>query len=333
MHAQPEEIQALARVVARRGGIYATHMRSESEGLLDAIRETLDVARATGVRLEISHLKTSGRRNWGLLDAALELIRTAQGEGIDVAADRYPYTAACTDLDVVFPAWAAEGGRERVLSRLRNPETRRRLREDLLADREPGYWDTVTIGSTTHPDNLRFRGLRLPEVATALGVEPVDALLHLTDTDALQTGAFFFGMSEENMLRILEEPWVMIGSDASIRAPTGPLSRDYPHPRAYGTFPRFLRMSLNGQTVPVEEAIRKMTSLPADHFRLRGRGRIAPGMAADLVVFDPVRVRDRATYGAPHVFAEGIETVVVNGTVTVRNGQITGDRAGMVLSR
>lgn len=332
LFASREEITVLTRVVAKRQGLYTTHMRSESSRLLDAIQETIDIARDAGCRAEISHLKTSGKRNWGLLEPALEMIHKAQSSGLELAADRYPYTAAGTDLDVIFPAWASEGGQACGLARLHNKEDRLRLRADLLQDRSEDYWSTICIGSTTHPDNHRFQGLSLPEVARALGVEPVDAVLHLAKTDELKTGAFFFGMSEDNMRTILAEPYVMLGSDASLRAPTGPLSQDYPHPRAYGSYPRFLRMSLDGKTVPLPEAIRKMTSLAADHFRIRDRGRIAPNMFADVVIFDPARIRDLATYDHPHQFAEGIDAVVVNGKLTQGPGGGLLHRAGRFLA-
>lgn len=331
LYADRAEVLRLARVVAAKGGIYTTHMRSEGDELIESIGETLDVARQTGVRVEISHLKTSGRRNWHRLPEALALIEKARASGIEVAADRYPYTASYTDLDVVFPVWAAEGGRERVLQRLRTPADRERLRNELRSGRAAEGWSTITIGSTSAPDNFRFRGRPLTDVAQELGMEPVDAVLHLALTDELRTGAFFFGMSEDNMRKILAQPYVMLGSDASIRAPRGPLSTDYPHPRAYGSFPKYLRMALDGGTVPLPEAIRKLTSLPADQFRLRGRGRISVQMAADIVAFSPQAIRDKATFGQPHQFSEGIDTVIVNGLVTMTGGRPTGVRGGRVL--
>ncbi len=332
MYAEPGEITALAAVAARRQGIYTTHMRSEGARLLEALDETLAVARASGVRVSVSHLKTSGRANWGLLDAALEKLNAARAEGISVAADRYPYIASNTDLDVILPSWAAEGGREAVLARLRNPLTRARLRAELLESRPETYWGTIVIGSTAHPDHAGLQGRPLEEAAEILGLEPVDAALRLIDRDDLRTGAFFFGMSEPNMWRILAEPWVMIGSDASIRSPTGVLSQDYPHPRAYGTFPLFLRAALDGKTVPLVEAVRKMTSLPAAHFRLGNRGVLRRGAAADVVVVDPARVRDAATFAAPHALAEGIDLVVVNGVITLEGGSFSGNRAGRILA-
>ena len=326
-----EELERLATVVGARGGLYSSHMRSEGTRLIEAIEETLRIGLMSGARVEISHLKTSGQANWHLRDCALEAIRVARAAGQIVAADRYPYTSSCTDLDVIFPEWATAGGREAVLARLRDPAQRRRLREDLQRSRSPEQWNSIVIGSTIHPDNLAFRGRPLMEVAGALRMEAVDAALHLIDTDELGTSAFFFGMSEENMWRILAEPFVMLGTDASVRAPSGPLSHDYPHPRAYGSFPRFLRALLDGRLPGLPEGVRKMTSLPAEHFGLRDRGVLAPGKAADVLVIDPARVRDVATYDSPHQLAEGIDHVVVNGVHTLSMGQLTGVRAGRFL--
>lgn len=331
LFASREELVALAHVAARHDGLYTTHMRSESGHLLEALEEAIAIGRASGARVEISHLKTAGRAHWPLLDRALDLIRAARAEGLAIAADRYPYTSANTDLDVIFPDWAVTGGRDAVLRRLHDPADRQRLRDELTASRTPDYWETVTIGSTSHPDNTRFRGRPLSEVAAELRLPPAEAALLLIERDALRTSAFFFGMSEDNMWKILAEPFVMLGTDASLRAPTGPLGEDHPHPRAYGSFPRFLRAALDGKTVPLPEAVRKMTSLPADHFRLKDRGRLTAGGMADLIVFDPTTVSDRATYAAPHQLAVGLELVMVNGVVTLEPAGLTGQRAGRVL--
>jgi N-acyl-D-amino-acid deacylase len=328
LYSLPEEVRALAAVAAGRGKIYTSHMRSEGDQLLEALDETLAIGRATGVRVQVSHLKTAGRRNWTKLDAALEKIRAAQAEGVRVAADRYPYTASCTDLDVILPDWAAGDGRETVLARLRDAATRKRLRSELVNTTD---WDAIMVGSLTHPDLERFRGKMLTEIAAALGVEPVDAALHLLDVDELRPSGIYFGMSEENMWRILAEPWVMIGSDASIRALTGPLAVDFPHPRAFGTFPRLLRAALDGKTVPLPEMIRKMTSLPAEQFQLKDRGRLAVGAYADVVIFDPQAIRDRATFAEPRQYAAGISHVIVNGCPTLRDGAFAGPRAGRFL--
>lgn len=331
MYAPREEIIALAEIVARRGGIYTSHMRSEGKGLLAAIEETLHIGRVTGARIEISHLKTSGRAHWGLAGDALRMIRAARREGVKVAADRYPYTASATDLDVVFPAWAEEGGPEAVWARLRDDGVRARIRRELLETYPAEYWESVTIGSTVHSDTRPFQGLPLMEVARRLDREPVDAVLFLLERDQVRTGAFFSGMSEENMFTILAEPYVMIGSDASLRAPTGPLAQDYPHPRAYGSFVRFLRWSFDGKTVPLPEAVRKMTSLPAEHFCLSGRGVLAKGMKADLVIVNLAGLEERTSFADPHQLAAGLDTVIVNGVVTLDRSGLTGRRAGRVL--
>jgi len=331
MFASREELVELAKVAARHGGIYTTHMRSEGKGLIQAIEETISIGEAAGIRVEISHLKTSGRKNWPLVDKALQLIREARKSGMEVAADRYPYIAGCTDLDVVFPDWAEEGGREATLKRLKNPSDRKRIREELLESRPESDWATVTIGSTDHPDNRKFQGMPVPDIASKLGLNAVDTILYLAESDKLKTAAFFGGMCEENMIKIFGESWVMLGTDASVRAPTGPLSHDYPHPRAYGSFPKFLRMAIDGKTVALPEAIRKMTSLPAEHFRLQDRGTIAVGKKADVVIFDAQKIRDLATYAAPHQLSEGIETVIVNGVLTLDNGKFTGNRGGKLL--
>jgi N-acyl-D-amino-acid deacylase len=331
MFAPREELVALARVAARRGGIYTSHMRSEGDRLIEAIDEALDIGRQAGIRVEISHLKTSGKANWSRLDAALEKIERAQCDGVVVAADRYPYTASSTDLDVVFPQWSHEGGGKALLARLRDPADRAKIREALVGAGVERDWDRITIGSTAAPENRRFQGMALVDAAKILGLEPVDAVLRFAETDQLRTGAFFFGMNEANMHRILALPYVMIGSDASLRAPWGVLGTDYPHPRAYGAFARFLRMSLDGRTVPLPEAVRKMTSLPASHFGFKDRGRLSPGLAADVIVFDPATVRDTSDYNDPHRLATGFEHVIVNGAPVLRDGKSTGNRSGRFL--
>ncbi len=326
-----EEIAELARIVARHDGLYASHMRSESDALVEAIDEILDCARRAGCRTQISHLKTSGRQNWHKLDAVLEKFRAARAEGLDIAADRYPYTAACTDLDILLPDWALDGGHAAILGRMRDPDTRSRIRAELLETRPADYWTTVHVGSARHPDNTRFMGRPIPEVAGALGVDPVDAVLHVIDTEELHATGIFFGMSEDNLWRILAEPYVMLGSDGSIHAPDGPLSHDHPHPRAYGTFPRYVRAVLDGRSVPLTEAIRKMTSLPAERLRLKGRGVLQPGSIADVTVLDPATIRDTSTYAEPHQLARGIDALVVNGVLTLHEGRLTGCRGGRFL--
>ncbi len=305
---------ALARVAAARGALHATHMRSEGHRLLEAIDEVLDLARHTGVGTQISHLKTAGRANWSKLDAALEKIRAARAEGWRVHADRYPYIASGTSLDSRLPAWAQADGNDAILARLRDPATVARLARELAAETTPAFWEGVMIGGTDNPDLRRFRGATVAAAARELGCDPVAAYLRILLLDRLYVQGFFFGMSEENMRRIYAEPWVMVGSDASIRSATGLLATDHPHPRAFGSFARFLRLALDGVLgLSLEEAIRRMTSLPAAAFGLRDRGLLRVGAYADIVVFDPARVRDMATYAEPHRYAEGVCRTIVNG--------------------
>lgn len=332
MFASKEEIVGLAKIVARYDGIYTSHMRSEGDTLLESIEETLEIGRAAGIRVQVSHLKVSQRKNWHKIDDALNLIRKAREAGEPVAADRYPYVAGATDLDVVFPEWASDGGRAGVLARLEDPATCERLRSELIDSRAIEDWGGVLVGSTTHPDNKQFRGESLIEVARKLNLDhPVDAILHLCRNDEMTTGAFFAGMSEDNMRRILQEPYVMLGSDASLRSLTGPLSDDYPHPRAYGAMPRFLRMVMDEDLLPLPEAIRKMTSLPAQHFKLEKRGILKKGYAADVIVFSPEELKDNATYANPHALASGVKNVIVNGAQVLSDGKQTGVLSGKVL--
>ena len=332
MFAPAEEVATLCRAAARRDGTDTTHMRNEGSGLLEAIDEAISAARQSGVRLQISHLKTAGKANWHKIDAALERIETARAAGMDITADRYPYIASYTDLDYICPSWFMEGGNKASLARLRDPATRKKLREELCHDHPDAYWPTVVIGAVTEHFHRKYQGMPLVDVAKQLNMEPVDACLYLLDVDELRTNAFFLGMSEANMHRILAMPWVTLGSDASVRALTGPLSVDYPHPRAYGTFPRFLRMALDGKTVTVEEAVRKMTSLPAQQFRLKDRGTLARGKKADLSIINPETVRDIATFDQPRRLAEGVVLVLVNGMVALENRQMSGSYAGKLLA-
>jgi N-acyl-D-amino-acid deacylase len=326
-----DEVLRLARTAEERGGFYATHLRSEGDRLLEALDEALEVARIARIRVQISHLKTSGEKNWGTLDAVVARIEAARAQGLFVHADRYPYVAGGTDLDVVLPDWAVAGGRDAILARLADAATRARVADELDAMRPRGDWSGVRIGGTVHPDLHALRGLTIPEVADAHGMTPGQAIIWILHLDQLRTGAFFFGMSEDNLRRILAQPWVMVGSDASIRSPRGPLSADHPHPRAYGTFPRFLRLVQDETLLALPEAIRRLTSLPADAFGLRGRGRVVPGAAADLVLLDPEQIHDSATFSDPHRFSTGIRRVWVNGHCCFEDGRFTGDRAGQFL--
>ena len=330
-HAAPDEILALAKTAARHGGIYATHMRSEGAQLLEALDEAIGLAESANIALQISHLKTGTPENWHKLQPALEKIRAAQQRGLRVHADRYPYLAGGTDLDVVLPAWASSGGRDAILARLNDPAQRGRVIEELHAN--PRLASGVMIGATWHASLLATRGKTLDVVAAEWGCAPAEAFVKFLELDQTRTGAFFFGMSQKNLETIYREPWVMPGSDASLRALEGPLSLDHPHPRAFGTFPKFLRMATTMQNpLSVPEAIRRMTSLPADAFALRNRGRVVEGAFADLVAFDLETFSDRADYAKPHQICEGLHHVIVNGALTFSNGKFTGNRRGVFVN-
>ena len=335
------EVTALARVAAARGGFYATHMRSEGDAIDEAIDEVLDLVRATGIRAEISHLKTSGKRNWGKIDGVLEKIQRAVDAGELLGSDRYPYCAAGTDLDVVFPDWAGEGGVAAEIARLADPATRARIAAEI--DAQDRDWSTVMIGGTWSDTTRACSGKRINElIATGAGRPPYrtpgELVCAILAADACRTGAFFFGMSEENLQKILERPWIVPGSDASLRAPWGPLGKDHPHPRAYGTMPRFFRL-LTGRVeghariCSREEAVRRMTSVPAARFGIRGRGVVCPGAYADLAIWREEEFVGNATYMSPHAFASGMEAVLVNGVVAYRSGTFTKNRSGIFLER
>jgi len=335
-YATDGEVLALTRVAAAKGGMYATHMRSESDRLLESVRDVLRLSRETGIQVQISHLKTSGKANWYKIGTVLDALNHARAAGINVQSDRYPYTAAGTDLDVVLPDWASAGGRDAILKNLREPATRKRVEDELDAGGRD--WADVMIGGGWSEEVRAFGGKTLAEAAAELGLTPGQTACRFIDLDDTRTGAFFFGMCEENLRLIYAEPWIMPGSDASVRAPWGPLGKDHPHPRAYGTMPRFLRLLTGGvegflKICGLEEAVRRMTSLPAQTFGLRDRGALKPGKFADVVVFDETLFRDTATYAQPHRFAAGVRQTVVNGAVSFDNGRFTGERRGRFLTR
>ena len=310
------EVTALARVASARGGYYATHMRSEGDAIIEAIDEVLDLVRATGIRAEISHLKTSGKRNWGKIDAVLEKIQRAVDAGELLGSDRYPYCAAGTDLDIVLPDWAQEGAAKAEMERLADPATRARIVAEIDAsDRD---WSSVMIGGTWHEDNKPYSGKTVAETLSFSSRSPGDLVCDILEKDGCKTGAFFFGMSEENL--------------AKLRAPWGPLGADHPHPRAYGTMPEFYRR-VRALGFSREETVARMTSVPARRFGIRGRGVIEKGAFADIVVWREDEFKSSATYVEPHRFASGVELVMVNGCIPYRNGKFTGNRGGRFLEK
>ena len=329
-YASPEEVLRLARVVAARGGIYATHIRSEGDRLLESIDEVSSLARASGVRAIVSHFKTSGRANWHKLAAAVAAMEKGITEGCFIGSDRYPYCAAGTDLDVVLPDWAQEGAAAAECLRLADPTLRSRIAAEI--DASGRDWNEVRIGGVWCPQNRPFCGKSvaaiLKERNAAGGRDTAGSLVcEILAVDKCRTGAFFFTMSEANLDRILSLPWVVPCSDASLRSPQGPLGEDHPHPRAYGTMPEYWRR-MRALGFSREETVRRMTSLPARRYGLSRRGTLEKGAFADICCWSEERFSSPATYTAPHAFAQGVECVMVNGVVPYFRGRFTGRRAG-----
>jgi len=333
----PSEIVELSRLVARRGGLYASHIRNEEARLLEAVAEAIEVGRSSGVRVEIAHLKAAGESNWPKQGAALDLLESARRDGIAVLADAYPYTAYSTGLTTFMEGWAREGGTAAILRRFRDPEARARIRREVEAqvNVDPGGWERVVVSRVKTEKNRPVAvGRSLVEIAGGWGLDPVDAYLRLLEEEETAVSFVGHGMSPDNVERVLRHPLVMIGSDGSSMAPVGKAAEARPHPRSYGTFVRVIGFYARERgTFDLPTAVRKMTSLPADQIGLGDRGRLARGKRADLVVFDAAKVRDTATFDDPHRYPEGIAHVLVNGVPVVERCVHTGARPGRVLRR
>ena len=327
IYSKPDEIESLVShgKALREGFVYASHMRSEGDRLLESIRETLEVGRASGARVNISHLKASDQSNWHKAQEAIGLLEAARAEGIRVSCDRYPYTASSTDLDAVLPAWMYEGGSVLELERLGSPEVRARLRRESPID--PDKAGVIVVSSVQSEGNRWMEGLTLAAISERRGLDPLEALCEVLVEEQLRVGAIFHVMSQENMRGFLALPYCMVGSDSSARSLDGPTAKGKPHPRGFGSFPRFIS-EWEGS---VEEAVRKATGLPAEVFGLEGRGVIKAGNFADLCVFDPQTLEDRASYEEPFRAPAGILHVMVNGELSVRDGKCTGTRAGRAI--
>lgn len=333
--ASTEEIIALAKVAARYGGIYITHQRSEEEEIDRSLDEVFRIARETPIPTEIYHLKTAGRAQWGRMPAVLKRIEQARAEGLDVTADQYPYAASSNNLNASLPVWVREGGRDKMLARLRDPQARAKARADFLAE-DPHWADggpsRILITSVLNPELRKHEGRTIEEIAKTEGKDPFDALMDLVLADRGNTGRVTFSMSEDDVRTALKHPLVSFCTDSGARATDGPLSRDKSHPRAWGSATRILGKYVRDEKLlSLEEAVRKMTSLPASRVGLTDRGLLRPGLAADLVAFDPLTVRDRATFAEPSQYSEGVPYVAVNGQLVVDEGRLTEARPGRPL--
>lgn len=338
-YAKTDELIALATEAGKSGGIYATHMRNESDSVLEAIDEALRIGREAHVPVEIWHLKVAGKNNWGRMPQVVAKINAARSAGSDVTADSYAYTAWYNDFSAFIPPWAHDGGTTKLVERLRDPATRDRIRKDMLTpspdwDNEwqeiPGP-DAIMIGAVVNPKLIPLQGKRLSEIAKIQKKDPMDALFDLLVDDPT-IGVAVFGMSQPDVTLALQQPWVSIDNDSEGTSPDGILGQAHPHPRAYGTFPRILRKYVRDEkALTLEDAIRKCTALPAQRMRLTDRGVLKQGMWADVVIFDPATVRDKATFGNPNQLSEGMQYVLVNGVPVIDQGKMTGKLPGKVL--
>lgn len=331
------ELVALARAMAPRGGLYFSHVRGESAMVEASIAEAIRIGEEAGVGVQIAHVKVSGPENWGKADAVLALIDAARARGVDVSGDVYPYHAGSTKMDNLLPAWAHDGGIARLLERLADRPTRRKLMEECLVDGE--RWRTVSQGSLGFDQILvatcargELEGLSLAQVARQQGTTPAEAMMNLVLEQRATVGMISFSQSPDNVKKILAHPAIMVGSDSiGLWQGEGP-KRGRPHPRVYGTFPRVLQLAREERLFSLETAVHKMTGMPARRLGLRDRGVVREGAAADLVVLDPERVRDEATFADPHRYPTGLPWVIVNGAVVVDDRRFTARGTGRVLT-
>ena len=339
-YAKTEELIALASEASKFGGIYATHMRNESGAVLPAIDEALRIGREGHIPVEIWHIKVAGKANWGRMPEVVAKINAARAQGMDVSADTYAYTAWFNSFSAFIPPWAHDGGDARLVERLKDPAMRARIRKDMITpsndwDNEweeiPGP-ESILIGVVQNPKLLPLQGKTLAEVAKIQNKDPMDALFDLLVEDQAFTEVAVFGMSEPDVTLALQQPWVAIDNDSSGASPQGILGQEHPHPRAYGTFPRILRKYVREEKkLSLEDAIRKFSALPAQRMRLTDRGVLKAGMWADVVVFDPAKVRDLATFENPSQLSQGMDYVLVNGMAVIDQGKMTGALPGKVL--
>jgi N-acyl-D-amino-acid deacylase len=339
-YAKTEELIALASEASKFDGIYATHMRNESDNALEAIDEAVRIGREAHIPVEIWHFKTAGKANFGKMPELIARVNQARADGVDVEADTYAYTAWFNGMSAFVPAWAHDGGDAKLIERLKDPATRARIRKEMETPSKDwdNEWDEITgpqdvmIGVVQNPELKKFQGKRLSEVAKTLNEDPIDALFDILIQDKAFTSCAVFGMSEPDVALALQQPWVSVDNDASGTSPEGLLGEEHPHPRAYGTFPRILRKYVREEKkLTLEDAIRKFSALPAQRMRLTDRGVLKQGMWADVVVFDPKTVRDLATYDDPNRLSEGMQYVLVNGVPVIENGKMTGALPGRVL--
>lgn len=339
-YAKTDELVALAKAASESGGGYISHMRSEGDRFLEALDELIHIAREANVHAEAYHLKAAGEKNWPKMRQAIERIEAARAQGLQITADMYPYTAGATGLDAAMPPWVQEGGLDAWIARLRQPQIRKRVIQEM---RSPDTdWESLYFAAGS-PDRVLLIGFKneklkaltgktLGEVAKMRGVTPEEAAIDLVIEDGSRVSTAYFLMSEDNVKLGLSQPWLSIGSDAEAPAPEGPFLLSNPHPRAYGSFARFLGHYVRDEKVTtLADAIRRLTRLPATNFKLKDRGCLDSGCHADIVIFDPATIADHATFEQPHRYATGVVHVFVNGVQVLRDGEHTGAKPGQVV--
>ncbi len=339
-YASTEELIALASEAAKFGGIYATHMRSESDAILPALDEAIRIGREAGIPVEIWHLKTAGKANWGRMPEVLSHIQKARDSGVDITADTYAYPAGFNTFSAIIPPWAHDGGDAKLIERLKDPGTRARIRKEMEA--AGGNWEnewqevtgpeSILVGAVQNPKLIPLQGKTIAQIAKIWGKEPIDTVFDLLIEDRAFTQVAIFMMSEPDIALALQQPWVSICNDSQGTAPDGLLGKEHPHPRAYGTFPRILSKYVREEKkLTLPDAIRKFSALPAQRMRLADRGVLKQGMWADIVVFDPETIHDLATFDNPNQLSEGMRFVLVNGVPVVDQGKMTKALPGKVL--
>jgi N-acyl-D-amino-acid deacylase len=340
-YAKTDELIELCKVAAKYQGKYISHMRSEGNQLLEALNELIRISREAGIPAEVYHIKAAGQQNWPNIDNLLSRIEAAQKEGVKITADMYTYTAAGTGLDACLPPWTEDGGYPALFKRLRDPATREKIAAEVSKDSDE--WENVYIGAGS-PDKILLFGFKsdklkpltgksLAEVAKMRGKDPITTIMDLIVEDESRIGTVYFLMSEENVKKELAKPWISFGSDEASQAPEGVFLKSNPHPRAYGNFARVLGKYVRDEKIiPMTEAVRRLSGLPASNLGLDHRGFIKEGMFADVVIFDPATIADRATFEKPHQYAVGVKHVFVNGTQVLKDGEHTGAKPGRALS-
>jgi len=339
-YATTEELIALAAEAAKYGGIYATHMRSEGDAIIPALDEAIRIGREARIPVEIWHLKTAGKVNWGRMPEVIAHIQQARDAGVDITADTYAYPAGYNSFSAIIPPWAHDGGDAKLIERLKDPASRARIRKEM--ETPGGNWDnewqevtgpeSILVGAVANPKLLPLQGKTIAEIAQLWGKDPFDTIFDLLIEDQAYTNVAMFMMSEPDIALALQQPWVSICNDSEGTAPDGLLGKEHPHPRAYGTFPRILHKYVREEKkVTLPDAIRKFSALPAQRMRLADRGVLKEGMWADVVVFDPETIRDRATFENPNQVSEGMRFVLINGVPVIDEGKMTNALPGKVL--